>query len=188
MAECCDEGLAVVGDNFDKHAPLAEDVLEDPITEGLCGLFAEHAEFWVVGKQTAALDDIREPSRVWEVHSVHVHLGEEWGRHCDDRWDDNLSGLAELANVAHMYIPCNVTSNEGPPVLFSDEHVSGVKPMVSNVIVCHFHGSSPLSFEEDMLVSTLGVVLPEYSIVGEKASCIADDKGVLVVASGVQVH
>jgi len=45
MAECCDEGLAVVGDNFDEHAPLAEDVLKDPIAEGLCSLFVEHAEF-----------------------------------------------------------------------------------------------------------------------------------------------
>jgi len=50
MAECHDEGLAIVEDNFDKHAPSAEDVLKDPITEGLCGLFVEHAEFWVVGK------------------------------------------------------------------------------------------------------------------------------------------
>ena len=122
------------------------------------------------------------------MHSVHVHLGKKWGGHCDNRQDDDLSGLAELANVACMHIPCNVASNERPPVLFGDERMSGVKPTMSDIVKCHFHGSSPLSFEEDMLVSTLGVVLPEYSVVGEKAGCVANDKGVLMVASGVWVH
>jgi len=188
MAECRDEGLAVIGDDFDEHAPSAEDVFEDPITKGLCSLFAEHAEFWVVGKRTAALDDVRESAGVQEMHSVHVHLGEKQGRHCDDRWDNNLSGLAELANVARTHIPCDVVSDERPPVSFGDERVSGVKPVMSDVVVCCFHGSSPLSLEEDTLVSALRVALPEYSVVGEKAGRIADNEGVLVVASSVQVR
>ena len=141
-----------------------------------------------MGKQTAALDNVRESSGAWEVHSVHVHLGEQQGGHCNNGQDDNLSGLAELANVAHTYIPCDVASDERPPVPFSDECMSGVKPAVSNVIVCRFHSSSPLFFEENVLVSALEVTLPEYSIVGEKASCIADDEGVLMVTSGVWAH
>jgi len=71
------------------------------------------------------------------MHSVHIHLGKKRGGHCDDGWDDNLLGLVKLANVACTYIPCDVASNKWPPVLFSDEHVSGVKPTMSNVIVCH---------------------------------------------------
>jgi len=122
------------------------------------------------------------------MHSVHVHLGEEQGRHCNDRQDDNLSGLAELANVACTHIPCDVASNERPPVLFGDKCISGIKPAMSDVIVCHFHGSSPVFFEENALVSTLRVALPEYSIVGKKAGCVVDDKGVLVVTGSVQAH
>jgi len=122
------------------------------------------------------------------VHSVHVHLGEEWSKHCDDGRDNDLSGLAELANVACMHIPCDVVSDERPPVLFGDECVSGVKPTVSDVIVCHFHCSSLLSLIEDVLVHALRVALSEYPVVGKKASCIADDEGVLVVTGGIQVR
>ena len=122
------------------------------------------------------------------MHSVHVHLGKERSRHCDNGQDDNLLGLAELTNMARMHIPCDVASDERPPVSFSDEHVCGIKPAMSDVIVCRFHSSSPLSIEEDVLVSALWVTLPEYSVVGEKAGCIADDEGVLVVTSSVRAR
>jgi len=122
------------------------------------------------------------------VHSVHVHLGKERSRHCDDGRDDNLSGLAELTNMARMHIPCDIVSDERPPVSFGDECVCGVKPTISDIIVCRFHSSSPLSVEEDALVSALWVVLPEYSVVGKKAGCIADDEGVLMVTGSVRAH
>ena len=135
-----------------------------------------------------AFNNVRESSGAQKVHSVHVHLGEKRSRHCDDGRDNDLSGLVELANVAHMHIPCDVMSNERPPVSFGDEHVSGIEPVMSDVIVCHFHGSSPLSLEEDALVSALGVALPEYSVIGEEAGCIADDEGVLMVTGSIQAH
>ena len=122
------------------------------------------------------------------MHSVHIHLGEKQCGHCNDGWDDNLSGLVELTNMAHMHIPCDVASDERPPVSFGDECVSGIKPAMSDVIVCCFHGSSPLSIEENALVSTLWVALLEYSIVGEKASCVVDDEGVLVVTGSVRAR
>ena len=33
-----------------EHAPSADDVLEDPVTERLRCLLAEHAKFWIVSK------------------------------------------------------------------------------------------------------------------------------------------
>ena len=70
------EGLAVVGDDLHKSAPVTEDVLEDPVAECLGGLLAEHAVLWVMSEGATSLDNIRETPGAWEVHSVHIHLGE----------------------------------------------------------------------------------------------------------------
>jgi len=50
VSKCHDEGLAIVGDDLHEHAPSADDVLEDPVTERLRCLLAEHAKFWIVSK------------------------------------------------------------------------------------------------------------------------------------------
>ena len=55
-----DKMLAIVGDDFDECAPLAEDILEDPFSECLRVFFLEHAELRVVREGAAALYNIIE--------------------------------------------------------------------------------------------------------------------------------
>ena len=81
----CDERFAVVRDDFDECAPLAQYVLEDPVADGLCGFFPECAEFWVAGEGALALHNEREAGGAREVHGVHVHFCEEGCGCCDDR-------------------------------------------------------------------------------------------------------
>ena len=45
ITERGDKRFAIVRDDFYEGAPSAQDVLEDPVPDGLCGFFSEHSEF-----------------------------------------------------------------------------------------------------------------------------------------------
>ena len=60
VGECFDERRPVVGDDLAKNAPSAQDVFEDPISNGLCGLCAEGTTFREVCQGAAALYKVLE--------------------------------------------------------------------------------------------------------------------------------
>ena len=62
VSEHLDECWAIICDNFTKCTPSAEDVFEDPITDGLCGLGAEQMVFREVCKGAMAVNKILEVS------------------------------------------------------------------------------------------------------------------------------
>ena len=55
-----DERRPIVGDNLAKSAPSAQDVFEDPISNGLCGLCAEATIFGEMRQGAAALYEVLE--------------------------------------------------------------------------------------------------------------------------------
>src|SRR5713226_1746106 len=116
-----------------------------------------------------------------KVHGVHVHLGEEWSGGRNDRWDQDLVSLLELAYVAGFYIPGHILAHERPPVALHDKGVGCVEATVSGIVVCCFQGLDMVVFVEYLLVGALGVVLPQYIVVDEESTSIADDVNVLAV-------
>ncbi len=116
-----------------------------------------------------------------KVHGVHVHLGKEWSRGCDNGWDQDLVSLSELAYVAGFYIPGHISAHEWPPVVLHDKGIGCVEAAVSGIVVCCFQGLNMVVFVECPLVGALGVALPQYVVINEESASIADDANVLVV-------
>ena len=55
-----DERRPVVSDNLAKSTPMAQDVFEDPISDGLCGLCVEGTIFGEMCQGAAALYEVLE--------------------------------------------------------------------------------------------------------------------------------
>jgi hypothetical protein len=81
------------------------------------------------------LYDVRVASRVWEVHGVHIHFGEEWCGCGNNGWVCNLAHLSGLANVTGADVPGDVMTQEGPPVLLHNQCMGRVVSAVSDVVV-----------------------------------------------------
>ena len=60
VGECFDECRPIVGNNLTKCTPSAQDVLEDPISNGLRGFCAEGMIFGEMCKRAAALYKVLE--------------------------------------------------------------------------------------------------------------------------------
>ena len=56
IVEGFNEGRAIVCDDFTKSAPLAKNIVEYPIADGLCGLSAKNVILRIVHERAAALD------------------------------------------------------------------------------------------------------------------------------------
>ena len=106
------------------------------------------------------MHNIVKAAGVWKVHGVHVHISEEQSRGHDDRWDQDLASLSELAYVAGFYVPGHISAHEQPPVALHDEGIGCVEAAVSGVVMCCFQGLDTVVFVEYPLVGALGVVLP----------------------------
>ena len=55
-----DECRPIVGNDLTKSTPMAQDVFEDPISNGLRGLCAERTIFGKMGQRAAALYEVLE--------------------------------------------------------------------------------------------------------------------------------
>jgi hypothetical protein len=60
------------------------------------------------------------------MHSIDVGFGEDRGRSGNDRWDEDLMSLAQLADMTSFSIPVNITDHTGPPKVFTDVYFGGV--------------------------------------------------------------
>ena len=60
IVEGFNEGGAIVHDNLTKSAPLAKNIIEYPIANGLCGLSMKNTILRIVCEQAVALDQIFE--------------------------------------------------------------------------------------------------------------------------------
>ena len=78
---------------------MTEDILEDPVGEGSTGLVAEHSEFRVMRYRASTLDEVSKTPSGWHVHRVHIHFCEERCWRGDDRRDEDIASLSNLAEV-----------------------------------------------------------------------------------------
>ena len=173
MAELGNEWFAIVRDDFDKCSTPAQDILEYPVADSLRGLLLKHPVLWVMGKQTATLDNVRKSARAGKVHCVHVHFCEKQGWSRDDRGNGDLSGLTKLAYVACLDEPSNVAADVGPPVPLCEEGMGCEISVVPDVVVRGLHCFGSLSFEEYPLVGALWIALPKYADHDEESHGIA---------------
>lgn len=90
----------------------------------------------MVTDQASTLDDVLEATRLWHMHRVHVHLGENQCQYGDSRRNEDVSTLAFLAELARSYEPCDVVLHGWPPELLLYKHHCSPETLVSNVVVC----------------------------------------------------
>jgi hypothetical protein len=122
-----EEGWTIVSNNLMERSPLAEDILIDPISEHSGSLCSQHAELGVVGEGTTGFDNILICSRRQHMHGIDIGFGKDRGRNGDNRWDEDLVSLAQLAYMTSFSIPVNVTDHTGPPKALTDVSFGGVE-------------------------------------------------------------
>jgi hypothetical protein len=72
------------------------------------------------------LDNILICSRQQHIHGINVGFGKDGGGCSDDRWDEDLTSLVQLADMTSFSIPVNVADYTGPPKAFTDVRFGGV--------------------------------------------------------------
>jgi hypothetical protein len=61
------------------------------------------------------------------MHSIDVGFSEDRGGSGNDRWDEDLMSLVQLADMTSFSIPVNVADHTGPPKAFTDVGFGGVE-------------------------------------------------------------
>jgi hypothetical protein len=72
------------------------------------------------------------------MHGVNVGFGEDRGGSGDDWWDEDLTSLAQLADMTSFSIPVNVTDHTGPPKAFTNVSFGGVECFMAEGVM---HGA-----------------------------------------------
>jgi hypothetical protein len=133
---CFEEGWTIVSNNLMERSPPAEDILIDPISEHSGSLCSQHAELRVVEEGTASLHNILICSGWWHMYGINVGFGEDRGGSGNDRWDEDLASLAQLAYMTSFSIPVNVTDHTRPPKALTDVSFGGVECFMAEGVVC----------------------------------------------------
>src|SRR6266436_3173131 len=115
------------------------------------------------------------------MHCIHVHFCEEWCGCCNSQWDDDLLGLSDLAEVAHMHIPGYISAHKWPPISLCNKHVRCIEATVSRVVVCCYHCINSLLDIQYLLMCALWIAFPQCVIVQKEAGSVVDDERVFVV-------
>jgi hypothetical protein len=69
------------------------------------------------------------------MHSIDVGFGEDRGGSGDDRWDEDLASLAQLADMTSFSMPVNVADHAGPPKSFTNVGFGGVEFFMAEGVV-----------------------------------------------------
>jgi hypothetical protein len=73
------------------------------------------------------------------MHGVDVGFCEDRGRSGDDWRDEDLTSLAQLADMTCFSIPVNVADHTGPPKALTDVGFGGVKCFMAEGVM---HGAN----------------------------------------------
>jgi hypothetical protein len=65
------------------------------------------------------------------MHGVDVGFGKDGGGGGDDRWNENLMSLAQLADMTCFSIPVNITDHTRPPKALPDVGFGSVEGFMS---------------------------------------------------------
>jgi hypothetical protein len=66
------------------------------------------------------------------MHGIDVGLGKDGGRSGDDRWDEDLMSLVQLADMTCFSIPVNIADHTGPPKVLTDVGFGSIEGLVTN--------------------------------------------------------
>jgi hypothetical protein len=61
------------------------------------------------------------------MHGIDVGFGKDRGGGGNDRWDEDLTSLAQLADMTSFSIPVNITDHARPPKALADVGFGGVE-------------------------------------------------------------
>jgi hypothetical protein len=70
------------------------------------------------------------------MHSIDVGFGEDRGGSGDDSWDEDLTSLAQLADMASFSIPVNIADHTGPPKALTNVSFGSVEGFMAEGVVC----------------------------------------------------
>jgi hypothetical protein len=70
------------------------------------------------------------------MHSIDVGFGKDRGGSRNDRWNENLMSLAQLADMTSFSIPVNIAEHTGPPKALTDVSFGSVEGFVSKRVMC----------------------------------------------------
>ena len=173
VGEHFDKHRPIVSDNLAKSAPLAQDVFEDPISDGLCGLCMEGKVFGEMRQGAMALYEVLEAGRLQEVHGVHAHFGEQRSGSSDYWRNEDVAGLVKLTYVTGSYEPCDVRGEVRSPKAVGDVCSCGEVSMMSG-------GENCRSFVavDDYFVTTLQIPSPKMAIHLEEVFCVPQEGGI----------
>jgi hypothetical protein len=65
------------------------------------------------------------------MHGINVGFGEDRCGSGDDRWDEDLASLVQLAYMTSFSIPVNVADHTGPPKALTDVGFGGVECFIA---------------------------------------------------------
>jgi hypothetical protein len=69
------------------------------------------------------------------MHGIDVGFGKDGGGSCDNRWDEDLMSLAQLADMTSFSIPVNIADYTGPPKVLTDVGFSSIEGFVSKQVM-----------------------------------------------------
>jgi hypothetical protein len=65
------------------------------------------------------------------MHGIHMGFGKDGGGSGDDWWNEDLTSLAQLADMTSLSIPVNITDHTGPPKVLTDVGFGSIEGFVT---------------------------------------------------------
>jgi hypothetical protein len=65
------------------------------------------------------------------MHGIDVGFGKDRGGSGDDWWNENLTSLAQLADMTCFSIPVNIADHTGPPKALTDVCFGSIEGFMS---------------------------------------------------------
>jgi hypothetical protein len=69
------------------------------------------------------------------MYGIDVGFGNDSGGSGDDRWDEDLVSLVQLADMTSFSIPVNIADHAGPPKALTDVGFDGVECLMAKGVM-----------------------------------------------------
>jgi hypothetical protein len=69
------------------------------------------------------------------MHGINIGFGEDRGGSGDNRWDEDLTSLAQLADMTSFSIPVNIADHTGQPKALTDVSFGSVECFMAKGVV-----------------------------------------------------
>ena len=116
--------------------------------------------FGVCHERTSTLDNVLKTAQCWKVHGVDVDFAKERCGSGDCWGNEEIVGLAKLADVAGTNKPCNVGFHVRLPEVKGNVQFHGEGHFVTDIIVSCMHDVETTFGGYNDLVGTMQIFLP----------------------------